>query len=88
MRVASYSCVAVQTRRPPRELEAARGGSIVVDRNVKRLCRIRAHHFGRVQDLLLRGTTAAWWEVGALAAIAGVLFLATWFLLRRSMMRE
>jgi ABC-2 type transport system permease protein len=46
------------------------------------------HGIRLVQDLLLRGTTAAWWEAGALAGIAGVLFLATWVLLRRSMMRE
>jgi len=45
------------------------------------------HGIRLIQDLLLRGTTTAWWEVEALAAIAGVLFLATWLLLRRSMIR-
>jgi ABC-2 type transport system permease protein len=45
------------------------------------------HGIRLIQDLLLRGTTTAWWEVGALAAIAVVLFLATWTLLRRSMIR-
>jgi ABC-2 type transport system permease protein len=45
------------------------------------------HGIRLIQDLLLRGTTTAGWEIGALAVIAGVLFLATWLLLRRSMMR-
>jgi ABC-2 type transport system permease protein len=45
------------------------------------------HGIRLIQDLLLRGTTTAWWEVGALAAIAAVLFLVTWLLFRRSMIR-
>ena len=43
------------------------------------------HGIQLFQDLLLRGSTTSGWEIGALAAIAGVLFLATWMLLRRSM---
>ena len=43
------------------------------------------HGIQLFQDLLLRGSTANTWEIGALAAIAGALFLATWLLLRRSM---
>jgi ABC-2 type transport system permease protein len=45
------------------------------------------HGIRLIQDLLLRGTTTAWWEVWALGIIAAALFLATWLLLRRSMMR-
>lgn len=45
------------------------------------------HGIRLIQDLLLRGTTVAWWEVGTLAAIAAILFLVTWLLLRRSMIR-
>jgi ABC-2 type transport system permease protein len=45
------------------------------------------HGIRLIQDLLLRGTTTAWWEVGALAAIAAVLVLVTWLLFRRSMIR-
>jgi ABC-2 type transport system permease protein len=45
------------------------------------------HGIRLIQDLLLRGTTTAWWEVASLGVIAGALFLATWVLLRRSMRR-
>jgi ABC-2 type transport system permease protein len=45
------------------------------------------HGIRLIQDVLLRGSTTAAWEIQALAAIAGVLFLATWVLLRRSMIR-
>jgi ABC-2 type transport system permease protein len=45
------------------------------------------HGIRLIQDILLRGSTTAAWEIQALAAIAGVLFLATWLLLRRSMIR-
>jgi ABC-2 type transport system permease protein len=45
------------------------------------------HGIRLIQDLLLRGSTTAWWEIGALGVIAGALFLATWVLLRRSMIR-
>jgi ABC-2 type transport system permease protein len=45
------------------------------------------HGIRLIQDLLLRATSTAWWQVGALASIAGALFIATWLLLRRSMIR-
>jgi ABC-2 type transport system permease protein len=45
------------------------------------------HGIRLIQDILLRGSTTAAWEIQALAAIAGILFLATWVLLRRSMIR-
>ena len=45
------------------------------------------HGIRLIQDLLLRGTTPAWWEAAALGVIALALFLATWLLLRRSMIR-
>lgn len=45
------------------------------------------HGVRLMQDLMLRGSTAAAWQIGALAAIAGVLLAATWLLLRRNMMR-
>jgi ABC-2 type transport system permease protein len=45
------------------------------------------HGIRLTQDLMLRGWTNATWEIGALAAIAAVLFVLTWVLLRRSMVR-
>lgn len=45
------------------------------------------HGVRLIQDLMLRGTTTSEWQIGALAVIAGVLFVATWLLLRRTMMR-
>lgn len=39
------------------------------------------------QDLMLRGWTNASWEFGALAAIAAVLLVIVWVLLRRNMVR-
>jgi ABC-2 type transport system permease protein len=45
------------------------------------------HGIRLVQDLMLRGWTNAVWEIGALAAIAAVLLVATWLLLRRGMTR-
>ncbi|HEX5589894.1 MAG TPA: ABC transporter permease [Candidatus Limnocylindrales bacterium] len=43
------------------------------------------HGIALLQDLLLRGEILRLWQVGALAAIAGVLLLASWGLLRREM---
>ena len=45
------------------------------------------HGIRLIQDVMLRGWTKEGWELVALAAIAGVLLLATWFLLRRNMTR-
>jgi ABC-2 type transport system permease protein len=45
------------------------------------------HGIQLIQDLLLRGSTTAIWEIYALATIAGALFLGTWVLLRRSLSR-
>jgi ABC-2 type transport system permease protein len=45
------------------------------------------HGIQLLQDLMLRGTTTAVWEFGALAAIAAVTLIASWALLRRSMTR-
>ncbi|MFL5679728.1 MAG: ABC transporter permease [Chloroflexota bacterium] len=45
------------------------------------------HGIRLTQDLMLRGWTNAVWEIGALAAIAAVLLVATWVLLRRGMTR-
>src|SRR3954469_4282191 len=45
------------------------------------------HGIRLTQDLMLRGWTNAVWEIGALAAIAAVLLVATWLLLRRGMTR-
>ena len=43
------------------------------------------HGIQLLQDLMLRGTTNAVWQVGALALIALVTLVAAWLLLRRSM---
>jgi ABC-2 type transport system permease protein len=43
------------------------------------------HGIQLLQDLMLRGTTTAWWELGALAALAAFFFIVTVFLLRRTM---
>jgi hypothetical protein len=45
------------------------------------------HGVRLMQDLMLRGSTAYEWQIAALGAIAAVLFVATWLLLRRNMMR-
>ena len=45
------------------------------------------HGIQLLQDLMLRGTTTAVWEYGALFAIAAVTLIASWLLLRRSMTR-
>jgi ABC-2 type transport system permease protein len=45
------------------------------------------HGIALLQDLMLRGATKATWEVGALAVIAAVLLVLSWFLLRRNMRR-
>ncbi len=45
------------------------------------------HGIRLVQDVLLRGTTTQVWEIWALAAIAGVFFVGTWLLFRRSLSR-
>jgi ABC-2 type transport system permease protein len=45
------------------------------------------HGIQLLQDLMLRGTTNAVWEFGALFAIAAVTLIAAWALLRRSMTR-
>jgi hypothetical protein len=43
------------------------------------------HGIQLLQDLMLRGSTNNGWELYALAAIGGVLFLLTSLTLRRSM---
>jgi ABC-2 type transport system permease protein len=45
------------------------------------------HGIRLTQDLMLRGWTNAGWEILALAAIAAVLLVVTWILLRRNMVR-
>ncbi len=45
------------------------------------------HGIRLAQDVMLRGWTDATWQIGALAAIAGVLLVVTWLLLRRNMVR-
>ncbi|HKG57296.1 MAG TPA: ABC transporter permease [Candidatus Limnocylindrales bacterium] len=45
------------------------------------------HGIRLTQDLMLRGSTTAVWEIGALAAIGVVLLIVTWLLLRRGMTR-
>jgi ABC-2 type transport system permease protein len=45
------------------------------------------HGIRLAQDLMLRGWTDAVWQIGVLAAIAGVLLVVTWLLLRRNMVR-
>jgi ABC-2 type transport system permease protein len=45
------------------------------------------HGIRLIQDVMLRGWTNQAWEMVALAIIAGVLLVATWALLRRSMTR-
>jgi ABC-2 type transport system permease protein len=45
------------------------------------------HGIALLQDLMLRGATSAFWELGALAVIAAVLLFLSWFLLRRNMRR-
>jgi ABC-2 type transport system permease protein len=45
------------------------------------------HGIRLIQDVMLRGWTNEPWETVALAIIAGVLLVATWALLRRSMTR-
>lgn len=45
------------------------------------------HGIRLVQDLMLRGWTDATWQIGVLAAIAAVLLVVTWLLLRRNMVR-
>jgi ABC-2 type transport system permease protein len=45
------------------------------------------HGIRLLQDLMLRGWTTATWQIAILGVIAGVLLLATWLLLRRSMTR-
>jgi ABC-2 type transport system permease protein len=45
------------------------------------------HAMRLLQDLMLTGATDAWWQLGALLAIATVTLLASWLLLRRRMTR-
>jgi ABC-2 type transport system permease protein len=45
------------------------------------------HGIRLAQDVMLRGSTNEGWEIVALAVIAAVLLIATWFLLRRGMTR-
>jgi ABC-2 type transport system permease protein len=45
------------------------------------------HGIQLLQDLMLRGSTDAWWEASLLGVIAAVLLLVSWFLLRRNMRR-
>jgi len=45
------------------------------------------HGIRLAQDIMLRGSTNEAWEILALAVIAAVLLVATWFLLRRGMTR-
>jgi ABC-2 type transport system permease protein len=45
------------------------------------------HGIRLLQDVMLRGTTTAWWELGALAGIAAITLTLAWLLLRRSMNR-
>jgi ABC-2 type transport system permease protein len=45
------------------------------------------HGIRLAQDIMLRGSTNEAWEILALATIAAVLLVATWFLLRRGMTR-
>jgi len=45
------------------------------------------HGIALLQDLMLRGSTSAFWEVGLLGAIAAVLLALSWALLRRNMQR-
>jgi ABC-2 type transport system permease protein len=43
------------------------------------------HGIQLLQDVMLRGSTAAWWQLGVLALVAVVMFLLTALLLRRVM---
>jgi ABC-2 type transport system permease protein len=43
------------------------------------------HGIRLLQDLMLRGDTTSWWELGVLAALAGVFLILTVMLLRRAM---
>jgi ABC-2 type transport system permease protein len=43
------------------------------------------HGIRLLQDLMLRGGTSVPWEIGALAAIAAILLVVSWLLLRREM---
>ena len=45
------------------------------------------HGIQLAQDVMLQGWTNARWQIGVLAAIAGVMLLITWLLLRRNMVR-
>ena len=45
------------------------------------------HGIRLTQDIMLRGWTDATWAIGALAAIAAVLLVVTWLLLKRNMVR-
>jgi ABC-2 type transport system permease protein len=45
------------------------------------------HGIRLIQDVLLRGATTQVWEIWALAVIAGVFFVGTWLLFRRSLIR-
>jgi ABC-2 type transport system permease protein len=45
------------------------------------------HGIRLTQDLMLRGWTDAVWQIAALGAIAAVLLILTWILLRRNMVR-
>ena len=43
------------------------------------------HGISLLQDVMLRGVTYAWWQVGVLAALGVGLLLLTAILLRRTM---
>jgi ABC-2 type transport system permease protein len=45
------------------------------------------HGIRLLQDIMLRGTTVVPWQIGVLALVAGVLFVVTLLLLRRSLRR-
>jgi ABC-2 type transport system permease protein len=45
------------------------------------------HAMALLQDVMLTGSTNAWWQLGALIAIAAVTMVLSWLILRRRMSR-
>ncbi len=45
------------------------------------------HAMALLQDVMLTGSTSAWWQLGALIAIAAVTMVLSWLILRRRMSR-
>jgi ABC-2 type transport system permease protein len=43
------------------------------------------HGIALLQDIMLRGETTSWWQLGALAALAGLFLILTVVLLRRTL---